>query len=103
MQRHGFSINRGAHDARRVAVAVPMCKLLHGELIVFNCSLLADESLRLAKAREAGYALRDMVRHIEVAIGMRTLDNERALSDHHLRQITPACFKCPRSSAVRPS
>lgn len=76
MQRHGFSINRGAHDARRVAVAVPMCKLLHGELIVFNCSLLADESLRLAKAREAGYALRDMVRHIEVAIGMRTLDNE---------------------------
>lgn len=76
MQRHGFSINRGAHDARRVAVAVPMCKLLHGELIVFNCSLLADESLRLAKAREAGYALRDMVRHIEAAIGMRTLDNE---------------------------
>ena len=74
--RYGFSINSGAYDTRRVAVAVPMHKLLHGELIIFNCSLLTGESLRLTKAREAGYALRAMVRHIEAAIGMRALDHE---------------------------
>lgn len=76
MQRYGFSINRGAYDVRRVAVAVPMHKPLHGELIVFSCSLLTDEPLRMAKAREAGYALRAMVRNVEAAIGMRAIDDE---------------------------
>ncbi|MCO8250892.1 MULTISPECIES: IclR family transcriptional regulator [Comamonas] len=68
---HGFCINRGAHDARRVAVAVPMARALHGELIVFNCSLLVQENQRMARAREVGGQLRAMVRAVEVLAGLR--------------------------------
>ena len=71
VQRHGFCVNRGAYDPRRVAVAVPMSKPLNGELIVFSCSLLTEESQRMARAREVGYELRAMVRMVESAIGMR--------------------------------
>ena len=71
VQRHGFCINPGAYDPRRVAVAVPMSKPLNGEMIVFSCSILTDETLRMARARDVGYELRAMVRMVESAIGMR--------------------------------
>lgn len=71
LRQHGFCVNPGILDPERIAVAVPMVRPVQGELVVFNCTLLAEAGRRAELRRETGPRLVQMVRELEATLGMR--------------------------------
>lgn len=67
----GYCTNSGYFRQDRLAVAVPMAKLVNSEIVVFNCAVSASQAATPDIQQHLGLRLVTLVRNVEVALGLR--------------------------------
>lgn len=70
-ERKGYCVNRGEWRDDVFGFAVPMFRPVYSQLFVFNCAILARRSAFAALERDVGPRLVNLVRTVEVMLGMR--------------------------------
>ncbi len=67
----GYCTNPGYFRPGRLAVAVPMAKLVNSEIVVFNCAVPASQAEMADTQQRIGRRLVTLVRSVEAALGLR--------------------------------
>lgn len=67
----GYCTNSGYFRQDRLAVAVPMAKLVNSEIVVFNCAVPASQATAPDLQQRIGLRLVTLVRSVEIALGLR--------------------------------
>ncbi|WP_213953335.1 IclR family transcriptional regulator [Variovorax sp. dw_954] len=71
MASRGYCTNPGYFQPDRLAVAVPMSRLVNSEIVVFNCTVPAARAATPDTQQRVGLRLVTLVRSVEVALGLR--------------------------------